>query len=131
MLLIRLLASLWPAPAWIACARARLFCCCSRQRSRLRYRDARRGQLPYFEAHRGYTHSLLLLPVMALVCVAVTARVYRGNCLGAELGSYADLAGAAICCSIGPTATEFGCSFRFLRAGSISIGMVYTTGASW
>jgi inner membrane protein len=36
-----------------------------------------RGQLPYFEAHRGYTHSLLLLPVMALVCVLVTAGLYR------------------------------------------------------
>ena len=36
-----------------------------------------RGQLVYFEAHRGYTHSLLLLPVMALACVLVTAALYR------------------------------------------------------
>ncbi len=36
-----------------------------------------RGQLAYLEAHRGYTHSLLLLPVLALVCVVVTAAVYR------------------------------------------------------
>ena len=36
-----------------------------------------RGQLAYLEAHRGYTHSLLFLPVLALVCVLVTAAVYR------------------------------------------------------
>lgn len=36
-----------------------------------------RGQLAYMEAHRGYTHSLLLLPIMALVCVLVTAALYR------------------------------------------------------
>ncbi|HMJ63498.1 MAG TPA: metal-dependent hydrolase, partial [Bryobacteraceae bacterium] len=36
-----------------------------------------RGQLAYLEAHRGYTHSLLLLPVMALLCVVVTAALYR------------------------------------------------------
>src|SRR3954454_13289676 len=35
------------------------------------------GQLAYLEAHRGYTHSLLLAPVMALVCVVVTAALYR------------------------------------------------------
>ncbi len=35
------------------------------------------GQLAYLEAHRGYTHSLLLAPVMALVCVVVTAAIYR------------------------------------------------------
>ena len=34
-----------------------------------------RGALPYFEAHRGYTHSILLLPVMALVTVLVVAAV--------------------------------------------------------
>lgn len=36
-----------------------------------------RGQLAYFEVHRGYTHSLLLLPVMALLSVLVTAAIYR------------------------------------------------------
>jgi inner membrane protein len=36
-----------------------------------------RGQLAYLEAHRGYTHSLLFLPFLALVCVLVTAAVYR------------------------------------------------------
>lgn len=36
-----------------------------------------RGQLAYMEVHRGYTHSLLLLPVMALVSVLVTAALYR------------------------------------------------------
>jgi inner membrane protein len=36
-----------------------------------------RGQLAYLEAHRGYTHSVLLLPVMAVVCVLVTAALYR------------------------------------------------------
>ena len=36
-----------------------------------------RGQLAYIEAHRGYTHSLLLMPIMALVCVLVTAALYR------------------------------------------------------
>jgi inner membrane protein len=35
------------------------------------------GQLSYFESHRGYTHSFLLLPVLALVCVVLTAAVYR------------------------------------------------------
>jgi inner membrane protein len=34
-----------------------------------------RGQLAYLEAHRGYTHSFLFLPVMALACVVVTAVV--------------------------------------------------------
>ena len=36
-----------------------------------------RGQLAYLEAHRGYTHSLLLMPIMALLCVLVTAALYR------------------------------------------------------
>jgi inner membrane protein len=36
-----------------------------------------RGQLAYLEVHRGYTHSLLLMPVMALACVLVTAALYR------------------------------------------------------
>ena len=36
-----------------------------------------RGQLAYFEAHRGYTHSLLFLPVLALACVLITAAIYR------------------------------------------------------
>jgi inner membrane protein len=36
-----------------------------------------RGQLVYLEAHRGYTHSLLGMPVMALLCVVVTAAIYR------------------------------------------------------
>jgi inner membrane protein len=36
-----------------------------------------RGQLAYLEAHRGYTHSLLGMPVMALVCVVVAAALYR------------------------------------------------------
>jgi inner membrane protein len=35
------------------------------------------GQLPYFEAHRGYTHTFLLLPVLALVCVLLVAAIYR------------------------------------------------------
>jgi inner membrane protein len=36
-----------------------------------------RGQLAYLEAHRGYTHSLLFLPAMVLICVLVTAALYR------------------------------------------------------
>jgi inner membrane protein len=32
-----------------------------------------RGPLNYFEAHRGYTHSLICLPVLAAVCVVVGA----------------------------------------------------------
>ncbi len=36
-----------------------------------------RGTLPYFEAHRGYTHSVLCLPVMAVVTVAVIAALFR------------------------------------------------------
>lgn len=35
------------------------------------------GALQYFEVHRGYTHCLLGLPLMAAVCVLVTAAVYR------------------------------------------------------
>lgn len=36
-----------------------------------------RGQLAYLEVHHGYTHSLAGLPLMALVCVVVTAALYR------------------------------------------------------
>ncbi|MFL6414588.1 MAG: metal-dependent hydrolase [Bryobacteraceae bacterium] len=35
------------------------------------------GGLPYFEAHRGYSHSVLLLPFMALLTVVVTAGLFR------------------------------------------------------
>lgn len=35
------------------------------------------GALRYFEVHRGYTHCLLGLPVMAAVCVLLTAAIYR------------------------------------------------------
>lgn len=35
------------------------------------------GRQTYFEAHRGYTHSLLCLPVMAIVSVLVVAAIYR------------------------------------------------------
>jgi len=36
-----------------------------------------RGPLQYFEAHRGYSHSLLFLPLMALLPVLVTAAIFR------------------------------------------------------
>jgi inner membrane protein len=36
-----------------------------------------RGQFVYLEEHRGYTHSLLMLPAMALLCVLITAALYR------------------------------------------------------
>jgi len=36
-----------------------------------------KGQFAYFEAHRGYTHSLLFVPVLAAVCVALVAAIYR------------------------------------------------------
>jgi len=36
-----------------------------------------RGQLAYFEAHRGYTHSLICLPLMAGLCVLITAGIHR------------------------------------------------------
>jgi inner membrane protein len=36
-----------------------------------------RGPFVYFEAHRGYTHSVLCLPLMAILCVAVTAAIFR------------------------------------------------------
>jgi inner membrane protein len=36
-----------------------------------------RGPFVYFEAHRGYTHSLLCLPLMAILSVAVTAAIFR------------------------------------------------------
>ncbi len=35
------------------------------------------GALPYFEAHRGYTHCLLGLPCMAALCVLAVAAIYR------------------------------------------------------
>ncbi len=35
------------------------------------------GGLRYFEAHRGYSHSLLLLPFMAALTVVVTAAIFR------------------------------------------------------
>lgn len=35
------------------------------------------GQLSYLEAHRGYTHTLLALPFLALACVALTALLTR------------------------------------------------------
>lgn len=38
---------------------------------------ARSGALRYLEMHRGYTHSLLLLPVMALICVLLVAAGFR------------------------------------------------------
>ncbi len=38
---------------------------------------ASRGALPYFEAHRGYTHSVFFLPLMAVVTVVVIAAVSR------------------------------------------------------
>lgn len=36
-----------------------------------------KGPLTYFEYHRGYTHSLLGLPVMALLCVLVISLFFR------------------------------------------------------
>ena len=38
-----------------------------------------RGALSYFEVHRGYTHSLLCLPLMALLSVAVIAAIFRSR----------------------------------------------------
>ncbi len=38
---------------------------------------ATQGSLPYFEAHRGYTHSLLFLPLMAALPVLVVAALFR------------------------------------------------------
>lgn len=35
------------------------------------------GQLTYFEVHRGYTHSLMLLPVLAAACVLIAALLVR------------------------------------------------------
>src|SRR3954451_5444736 len=35
------------------------------------------GRLQYFEAHRGYSHSVLVLPFLALLTVAVTAAIFR------------------------------------------------------
>ncbi|MFL6450625.1 MAG: metal-dependent hydrolase [Bryobacteraceae bacterium] len=35
------------------------------------------GRLQYFEAHRGYSHSVLFLPFMALLAMLVTAAVFR------------------------------------------------------
>src|SRR5262245_55338250 len=36
-----------------------------------------KGQLVYFEAHRGYSHSLLMLPVIAAISVLATAAIFR------------------------------------------------------
>jgi inner membrane protein len=38
---------------------------------------ATQGALRYFECHRGYTHCLLALPVMALISVLVTSLIFR------------------------------------------------------
>src|SRR5947208_4610333 len=35
------------------------------------------GRLQYFEAHRGYSHSVVFLPLMALLTVIVTASIFR------------------------------------------------------
>ena len=35
------------------------------------------GRLQYFEAHRGYSHSVVFLPLMALLTVIVTAGIFR------------------------------------------------------
>ncbi len=35
------------------------------------------GALRYLEVHRGYTHSLICLPFVAVLCVLVTAAIYR------------------------------------------------------
>lgn len=40
-----------------------------------------RGRLGYLEIHRGYTHSLLLLPAMALLSAGIVALVYRERLL--------------------------------------------------
>jgi inner membrane protein len=36
-----------------------------------------RGQLAYLEAHRGYTHTFIALPFLALICVGLTALLTR------------------------------------------------------
>ncbi len=36
-----------------------------------------RGQQVYFESHRGYTHTFLILPLLALACVLLVAGLYR------------------------------------------------------
>jgi inner membrane protein len=36
-----------------------------------------RGQLQYFESHRGYTHSFLFLPLLALLSVLLVAAIFR------------------------------------------------------
>jgi inner membrane protein len=36
-----------------------------------------RGPLQYLEIHRGYTHSLLALPILAAICVLLTAFLFR------------------------------------------------------
>jgi inner membrane protein len=39
------------------------------------------GRLEYLEVHRGYTHALIFLPVMALLSVAIVALLYREKLL--------------------------------------------------
>jgi inner membrane protein len=36
-----------------------------------------KSQFAYLEAHRGLTHSLVALPILAALCVALTAAIYR------------------------------------------------------
>jgi inner membrane protein len=36
-----------------------------------------KSQFAYLEVHRGLTHSLVAMPILAAVCVAVTAAIYR------------------------------------------------------
>ena len=89
-----------------------------------------RGQLAYLEAHRGYTHSLLLAPVMALVCVVVTAAVYRERLPWLKAWLVCRMVWAVIFCWTGPIATEFGCHSVFFALVPSGSERPFTTGIS-
>lgn len=59
------------------CPRATLLLILSANAPDIDIVSLRNGALRYLEVHRGYTHSLICLPLMALLAVIVTAAIYR------------------------------------------------------
>src|SRR5579883_36362 len=62
---------------------------------------ASHGAFSYFEHHRGYSHSLLAIPIWAAVVVLLVAAVSRQKLPGCEPGSSVSSAWPVIFCSIG------------------------------
>ena len=83
-----------------------------------------KGQLAYLEAHRGMTHSLLAVPILAFACVFLVSPLFAASaCLGSRRGWFASLDWLATYCSIGQMTTASVCYRLFRRNGSISISI--------